>query len=108
MITKQQFDEIGLSVDELIGNAALEWIAENTTIDTTDITKLSASAKLFIKKFAEINKGSSKVASQSIEGLSQSFVQTKNEDLIWDSAISLLGDKVKSRVKFVTATKKWR
>lgn len=108
MITQKQFNEIGLNVDELVGNAAIEWIAAHTNIDTTDITKLSASAKLFITKFAEISKIRSGVSSQSIEGLSQSFSQSNKEALIWDNAITLLGDKLKSNVKFIPAQNRWR
>ena len=108
MTTAQQFKEIGLNVDELTGNAAIEWLANNTTVDTTDITKLSASAKLFISKYAEITKKRSGVASQSIEGLSQSFAQTNKEDMLWDEAISILGkNKLKSNVTFYPAQSKW-
>ena len=109
MITTEQFKEIGLDVDELMGNAAIEWLADNTIIDTTDITKLSASARLFITKYAEINGKQSGVASESIEGLSQSFATTNKEGMIWDEAISILGaSKLKSNVKFYSAKSKWR
>ena len=108
MITTAQFKEIGLNVDELTGNAAIEWLADNTTVDTTDITKLSASAKLFITKYAEINSKQSGVASESIEGLSQSFVTTNKESMIFDEAISILGArKLKCNAKFYPAQSKW-
>lgn len=108
MITQEQFKAIGLDVDELTGNAAIEWIAAKTTIDTTDITKLSASARLFIKKYAEIDGIPSGVASENIEGLSQSFNQTKSEDLIWDIARKYIGQYLKSGIKFIPAQNRWR
>lgn len=109
MTTKEQFKEIGLNVDVLRGNAAIEWLAEHTTIDTTDIKSLSASARLFITKYDEINSKQSGVASESIEGLSQSFTQSNKENMIWDEALSILGaKKLKSNVKFYPAKSKWR
>ena len=108
MITKAQFKQIGLEIDEITGNAAIEWIADHTTIDTTDISNLSASAKLFIKKYGEINEKISGVASESIEGLSQSYVTTNKENMLYDEAISILGiSKMKSNVKFYSAKSKW-
>lgn len=107
MITKQQFEEIGLDVDMLTGNAAIEWIAANTTIETADITTLSASARLFIKKYCELDQKPIGVASESIEGLSQSFNQENGENAIWDLAEKYLSPHLKSRVRFVTAQRKW-
>lgn len=107
MITQEQFKEIGLDVDVLVGNAAIEWIAANTTIDIADITTLSASARLFIKKYCELDEKPLGVASESIEGLSQSFQQDSGEDAIWDLAQKYLGQDLKSRVRFVTAQRKW-
>lgn len=108
MITQEQFKELGLDVDVLTGNAAIEWIAANTTIDTTEITTLSASARLFVKKYCELDQNPLGVASESIEGLSQSFhKQDSGEDAIWDLAQKYIGQFLQSRVRFVTAKKKW-
>lgn len=107
MTTKEQFKSIGLDVDELMGNAALEWIAKNTTVDTSDITTLSASAKLFIKKYAEINKSRAGVSSQSIQGLSQSF-NGDIKGLLEQYAEELFGDEFTGgRVSFIAATNRW-
>ncbi len=46
MFTKGEFNEIGLDVDVLTGNAAVEWISKNTTLDDSDINKITASAVL--------------------------------------------------------------
>ena len=60
MITKEQFKAQGITVsNDLIGNAALEWLKKNTTlpIDLNEVAVLDAlpfSAKLFISKYDEI------------------------------------------------------
>lgn len=113
-MTSQQIESLNLDIDTsdskavLTAEAALEWIADNTTIDTTDIDNLPAAAKLFISKFCEVNSLQSGVASESIEGLSQSFSTGNNSTMIWDIANSLLSAYLKSRVRFVGAERKWR
>ena len=113
MMTAEQFSELGIAVSSpLIGNAALEWLKENTTlefeIDNVETVKaLPSSAKLFVLKFDEITSTSSVVASESIEGLSQSFKTGDKTDMIWDLANSLLGGYLKGRIKFVSATRRW-
>ena len=113
-MTKEQIQSlnIGIDVDDntafLSANAALEWIAENTTIDTTDIEHLPYRAKLFINKFCEVNAIQSGISSESIDGLSQSFASGDNANLIMDLANSLLSSDLKSRVRFVTAERKWK
>lgn len=113
MITKQQFENCGISVSsELIGNAALEWLSENTTLtidldEATTLETLPFAAKLFISKYDEIVSVSSVVASESIEGLSQSFSQTDKSDLLWQIANQLLSGYLKSRIKFFAAKSRW-
>lgn len=103
--------KLGISVDDktvLSVESALEWLEHNTTIDVSDVENLSASARLFISKFVEIQKRNSTVSSESIEGLSLSFSSDKTEDLIWSKAQELLGDYLKSRIRFVAAQKRWK
>lgn len=113
-MTKEQIQslDIGIDVDDntafLSANAAIEWIAENTTINTEDIENLPYRAKLFISKFCEVNSLQSGVSSESIDGLSQSFASGDNASMIWDLANSLLSGDIKSRVRFVTAERKWK
>ena len=113
-MTKEQIQSlnVGIDVDDntafLSANAALEWIAANTTIDTTDIEHLPYRAKLFISKFCEVNAVQSGISSESIDGLSQSFTSEDNASMIWDLAYSLLSGDIKSRVRFVTAERKWK
>lgn len=114
MITKEQFKAQGITVsNDIIGNAALEWLSENTTlpIDLKEVTALEAlpfAAKLFISKYDEIVSASSVVSSESIEGLSQSFNQTDKGALLWQAAEQLLSSYLKGQVRFVSASKRWR
>lgn len=114
MITLQQFNDLGIKIsNELIAYAALEFIAQNTTLtvkldDVTTLEALPYSAKLFISQYEEIVSASSVVASESIEGLSQSFKTGDKSALIWDLAESLLGGYLKGRIKFMPAQRKWR
>ena len=114
MITLEQFKECGLSVsNELIGNAALEFIANNTTLtvnldDVKTVKVLPFSAKLFITKYEEVVSTSSVVASESIEGLSLSFRTGDKTDMLNDLLNTYLSEYIKGRVRFVAATKRWR
>ena len=114
MITKEQFKTLGITVSsELKGNAALEWLEKNTilTVDLNDATvleKLPFAARLFISKYDEIVSAPSVVSNESIEGLSQSFNQTDKGELLWQAAEQLLSDYLKGRVRFVSASNRWR
>lgn len=115
MITKEQFKAQGITVsNELNGNAALEWLAENTTLpvdlkkEVTALEALPFSAKLFISKYDEIVSASPVVASESIESLSQSYNQTDKGALLWQTAEQLLSKYLVGQVRFVSASKRWR
>lgn len=114
MITLEQFKENGIPVNnELTGNAALEYIANNTTLvvdlnDVETVKILPFSAKLFISKYEEIVSTSSVVASESIEGLSQSFRAGDKADMLNDLLNTYLSDYLKGKVRFVAATRRWR
>ena len=114
MITKEQFKAQDIVVsNDLTGNAALEWLAKNTTLtvnlnDVTTLEKLPFAAKLFISKYDEIVSAPSVVTSESIEGLSQSFNQTAKSELLWQAAEELLSDYLKGQVRFVSASNRWR
>lgn len=114
MATKEQFKNAGILIsDELAGNAALEWINENTTLlidlnDFNSINNMPNAAKLFVVKYSEISTANASVSSESIEGLSQSFKSTGSSNMIWDIAESLLGQYLKSRVKFLPVSSRWK
>ena len=98
--------------NELIGNAALEYIAENTTLeidfDNADTVKaLPFSAKLFVQKYEEVVSTSSVVASESIEGLSLSFKQGDKADMLNDLLNTYLSKYIKGRITFIPATRRW-
>lgn len=113
MLTAEQIASLKLGINPIDDtallqvNAALDWITQNTTIDTTDIDKLPACARLFMAKFVEINGLRAGVTSESIEGLSQSFGEANKSTLIWDTAKDLLNGYLKSRVRFVPAKRRW-
>lgn len=118
MLTNQQVDRLKLGIapiDDrviLIVESALEWIKANTTLEfdinsTEDLQALPSSVRLFIVKFFDVQMLSVGVSSESIEGLSQSFDTNDKNAMIWQFANELLEPYLKSRVRFVTATKKW-
>lgn len=113
MLTNKQIESLNIGINTedptavLQAQAAIEWLADHTKINTTQIEKLPACAKLFIVKFCEINNLQSGVASESIEGLSQSFNTSDKESMLWDIANTLLGSYLISRVRFVVAQDKW-
>ena len=114
MITLEQFKENGIVVSsELIGNAALEYIAENTTLtvnldDVETLKALPFSAKLFVSKYDEVISTSSVVASESIEGLSQTFKTGDKSDMLSDLLNTYLSSYLKGKIQFVPATRRWR
>lgn len=96
----------------LYAEAALDWMQEYTTLefdrsDSSTIAALPACAKLFVVKYSELFSRKQGVASQSIEGLSQSFDTTDRSTLIWQLARSLLGAYLKSQARFIPARRKW-
>ena len=96
----------------LRAEAALDWIQENTTLSfdkekVATIEALPACAKLFVVKYSEAFKTREGVASQSIEGMSQSFNATEKSTLIWQLANTLLGKYLKSQVRVTQATRRW-
>lgn len=113
MITREQFKEYGVNVrDEILANAALEWISTNTTLtvdlnDATTLGNLPYTAIAFIAKFEKVMSASSTVQSQSIDGLSQTFKTGDKSDMIWDLANTLLSGYLKGQIRFVTAKRRW-
>ena len=115
----EQVKSLNLGIDPvdartvLIIESGLEWILNNTTLefDITNIEEIKAlpsSVKLFLIKFLDVNDISAGVASESIEGLSQSFDTSDKSAMIWRFAEELLYPYLKSRVRFITAEKRWK
>lgn len=108
----------GIPIDEgdaiaaLRAEAALDWLAEHTTLefdkaDMESITALPACAKLFVEQYCDIIKRSSGLASQSIEGLSQSFHVVNKDKELYQVATSLLGSYMRSQVRVTPAKRRW-
>lgn len=96
----------------LRAEAALDWIAEYTTLqfnkaDAASIEALPACAKLFVQQYSDVIKRRVGVSSQSIEGLSQSFSTTDKGAELWQVANSLLGAYLKSQVRVTPAKRRW-
>lgn len=99
-------------MSELVRKAALEWLDEYTTLDIDPespeaYTSLPARAQLFVEKYTELLTRRTGVASQSIEGLSQSFGSTDSSTLIWQLANTLLQRDLKSQVRVFPAVRRW-
>lgn len=100
------------AVSVLRAEAALDWMLENTTLqfdkaDVESVKALPACAKLFVEQYCDVIKRKVGVASQSIEGLSQSFTATDKGTELWQIANSLLGKYLKSQVQIFPATRRW-
>lgn len=117
MITFEEFITAGIPLsgndasELLMANAALEWLATNTSIevdvtDPTALKELPASAKLFVSKYVELMSLNTGVSSQSIEGLSLSFASTDKTAMLWQLAQSLLGAYLR-QVKAYPAKRRW-
>ena len=117
MMSAGQLIEAGIPLsgsgasEVLKATAALEWIAENTTLtvdleDPATIQKLPATAKLFVGKYAEILSLRAGVSSQSIEGLSMSFSTTDQGAMLWQLASTLLGCYLR-QVRVFPAKRRW-
>lgn len=101
------------SEDDIMVRAALEWLAEHTTLkiesyDASVLLFLPASAQLFCRKFAEVMRCHAGVASQSIEGLSMSFDTGADANVaIWNLARALLGGCLKPQARVLPAQRRW-
>ena len=97
----------------LLIESALSWVLDNTTLkfdieNTEELKALPAQVRLFVLKYNELMSISAGVASESIEGLSQSFNSGDKSGLLWELAESLLGKWLVSPVKFVAAVNRWQ
>ena len=117
-MTKQQIELLHLGITPIddraiiIVESGLEWVKTNTTLEfdmnkDDDLTALPSVVKLFLVKFFDVQMLSVGVTSESIEGLSQSFDTSDKSAMIWQFAEELLAPYLKSRIRFVTAKKRW-
>ena len=117
-MTAQQIELLHLGIkpiDErttLIVESGLEWVQNNTTLNfdknnDADLKALPSCVRLFLVKFFDVQMLSAGVTSESIEGLSQSFDTSDKSAMVWQFAEELLSPYLKSRVRFVSAKKRW-
>lgn len=96
----------------LFVNSALNWLADNTTLDVTEndfekINALPSSAKLFLVKFCEVAERSAGVASETVGPMSQSFSGTGSDQLVMGLARQLLKAYLEPNVKFIPCRRRW-
>lgn len=96
----------------LKAEAAFDWMQEHTTLEfdkgsMASIAALPSCAKLFVVKYGELLSVKQGVASQSIEGMNQSFFEGNQTALIWQLANTLLGPYIKSQVRVFPAKRRW-
>lgn len=101
-MTIEQVESLNLGINVIdaqtviMVESALQWISRNTNI-ATDLTDPGADIKLFIIKYIEVMGMNSVVSSESLGGMSQSFVVDADKfDLLWQYAYSLFGDEAMS------------
>lgn len=93
--------------NEVIREAALEWISSNTTFDVS-IEPLPAGVELFIEKYGQVMGIRAGVTSESISGLSQSFDTGSISALLKQYARELIGSEyVVSDVEVFPALDSW-
>lgn len=88
---------------------ALDWVAENTTLEIDRETDLPNNVKLFVVKFCDLMGQTAGVTSESLGGMSQSFSATGGTALILsDLAAQLFGSAYKGRNRFISAQSRWK
>lgn len=116
MITKEQIEALGLGISPIDDRtcleveAAIDWINSNTSLklDIQDVSTFNAKTKLFIISYIDLDMIGNGVASESIEGLSQSFSNNSKFNILWDLAEYYLADYLISKVKFVRSVKQFK
>lgn len=113
-MTANDFIRAGIPIDDtstalLCAESAIDWIELNTIIDVdrTNLSSLPAGAKMFIVKYGEIMSNNATVASESLGGMSQSYNTAARNSLLYDTALSLLENYMKSLVEFTASQSRW-
>lgn len=118
-MTDKQVENLKLGIEPidartiLLVESAFNWINDNTTLvidynDDQALTKLTPNVKLFVVKYVDIMTLSTGVASESIEGLSQSYDTSSKSNLLWQYASELLGNYMKSQMSFTSSKSRWK
>ena len=112
MITPQQLIQAGIfqqadAQDCLWAESGLGWLKVHTTLplEQLSLEQLPAGAKLFLQKYADVME-SSGIASESIEGLSQSFTGDNAESQLLTLAQNLLPEWFRA-IQFMPKQQRW-
>lgn len=117
VLTIEEWKELELDIpeqDKLYIESGLEWLKDNTILNfevanIESIKALPAGAKLFLKKYCDLTKRDSSIASESIGGtLSQSFFNKDINRIIESCARQMLKKYLKPTVKFYPCMKRWK
>lgn len=97
--------------NQIYVNSAVEWLNTRTILDVelADYANWQSSVKLFILKYAQLMSTRTGVASESISGLSQSFVTGQSlEASIYELTVGILGkDVLKSTATVFSGEDGW-
>ena len=118
-MTNEQIATLNLGIQPinaktcLLVESAFNWVLKNTTLkfDVANIEELKAlpaEVRLFVSDYCDLMSISVGVASESIEGLSQSFRNESKKARIWELAENHLDEWLLSPVEFVAASKRWQ
>ncbi len=95
----------------MYAESALEWINQHTNLeyDLNNMPEsLPSNVRLFILKYSELMSNNPGVTSESISGLSQSFVSSSDVSLIlWGYAKELFGDDMPGGMRAVPTASAW-
>lgn len=112
MITPEELVQAGIfpqadAQDCLWVESGLGWLKVHTTLPLDDLTleQLPAGAKLFLQRYADVMEQGG-IASESIEGLSQSFTGEDTQTLLISLAQNLLPEWF-TAVRFVPKQQMW-
>lgn len=94
-------------------NAGLEWIKQNTFLEfdienIETIKGLPSGVSLFLLKYFEIMNTDSRVISESIAGISQTFSTKVQEKTLLQYAKNFLGSYLKPRSKIIPCLNRWK
>lgn len=93
--------------DRLYYESAIEYLSQNTSLDTQNLQELPSCAKLFVTKYVDLLKRDLSVSSESLGGMSQSFKDEGIDKAIDSLAKGLLGDYKNSDFKFYPIKSRW-
>lgn len=115
-MTAEEFASLNLPVpasSQLYVEAGLEWLRDNTTlnldpVDIESVKALPSSARLFLVKFCEVCSQDIRVTGESVGPMSQSFTTDSVSRQTAALARQLLKAWLKSDVRFLPCTRRWR